>query len=301
MHDITPNSMNQKRNRPNRHSIGFLGSQFVSIMSIAMVLVVVGIVSFTGVVAKKVTADVRSGFEVVVIVDETASKGAVDTLTAALNSATYISEMKYASAEEVNELWRSRLGDDELAELSPFQAEYDLKVKPTWFSSDSLSVIVSQIKALPAVYDVKAPLDIAANVNRSINTVMLVLTVIAAVLLLITIVLIYNTVSMSIQARRVVIHTMQYVGARPGFIRRPYVGNSVLSGILAGVFASGVLTGILIWVRNVSPSVFEYIGWQTAVVVFLCLAAAGVVVGVVATVVAVNSYLRRSYVDVHRG
>ncbi len=292
--------MNQKRNKSRGGVFGFHGSQLVSTVSIALVLVVIGIVSFTGLVADRITSDLRSGLEAVVIVDDMASDSAVNSLSQALKAAPYVAELKYVSAAEANEQWRSRLGDDELADLCPFQAEYDLRVKSDWFSADSLQAIVARLKTHAAVYDVKVPLDIAGNVNSTISMVMLVLVVIAAVLLLITIVLIYNTVSMSIQARSVVIHTMQYVGARPGFIRRPYVGSSAVSGLIAGVVASGVLAGLLLWVRSVAPAIFNAIGWQMAVAVFLCLMAAGVAVGVVATVVAVNRYLRRSYEDVHR-
>ena len=292
--------MNQKRNTSTRHAFGFRGSRLVSTVSIAMVLVVIGIVAFTGLVAERVTGELRSGLEAVVIVNESATEGAVDTLSQTLSAAPYVAELKYISAEEVNKQWNSRLGDEELAELSPFQAEYDLKVKDEWFSADSLQQIIMQLKSLPAVYDVKVPIDIAGDVNHSVNTVLLVLVVVAAVLLLITIVLIYNTVSMSIQASRVVIHTMQYVGARPGFIRKPYVCGSALSGLIAGVLASGVLVGLLLWIRNVSPEIFDAVGWEMAAIVFAALTLAGIAVGVLATVVAVNRYLRRSYEDVHR-
>lgn len=300
LHDITPNSMHQKRNTSRRGKFGIRGSLFVSTVSIAMVLVVIGIVTFIGLVANRVSDDLRSGFEAVVIVDESAAAGAVDTLVQTLKSAAYVEALTYTSAEEVNKQWLSRLGDEELADLCPFQAEYSVKIKREWFSADSLQSVASQMKALPAVYEVKMPLNIAGSVDSTINTVMFVLTVIAAVLLLITIVLIYNTASMSIQARRVVIHTMQYVGARPSFICRPYMFSSALSGLIGGVVASIVLVGLLLWVRGVMPVVFDAVGWKSAVVVFLSLTAAGIAVGVIATMIAVNSYLRRRYEDVHR-
>jgi cell division transport system permease protein len=88
----------------------------------------------------------------------------------------------------------------------------------------------------------------------------MVLIVVATALLLISFVLIYNTVGMAIHARRLVIHTMQYVGARPGFIRRPFVFRSVLSGVIAGVIASALLASLLVWVRNINAGIFEAIG-----------------------------------------
>ena len=79
--------MNQKRNTSTRHAFGFRGSRLVSTVSIAMVLVVIGIVAFTGLVAEKVTGELRSGLEAVVIVNESATEGAVDTLSQTLSAA----------------------------------------------------------------------------------------------------------------------------------------------------------------------------------------------------------------------
>lgn len=284
-----------------RRALSIRGSQIVTTVSIAMVLVVLGIVALTGIVSQRVTSDLRSGMGAVVIVDELATDGAADTLARTLKSAPYVGELKYVAAEEVNAQWQKQLGDDELNDLFPFQAEYDLKVKSGWSAPDSLKAIAARLKALPAVYDVKVQAEVARNVNRTVNTVMLVLAVVASALLVISFVLIYNTVSMAIHGRRVVIHTMQYVGARPGFIRRPYVNRSVMAGIAAGVIASALLAGLLAWVRTVSPGIFEAVGWGRAGVVFASLIGTGVLVSALAAVFAVNKYLRRSYETVQRG
>lgn len=292
--------MKHKRNIGRRRRFSIRGSQIVTTVSITMVLVVLGVVVLAGIVADRVTGDLRSGMGAVVIVDELASDGAADTLARTLKSAPYVGSLKYVSAEEVNAQWQKQLGDDELKDLFPFQAEYDLKVKSGWSSADSLKRIAERLRRLPAVYDVKVQTEIARNVNRTVSTVMLVLAVVASAMLVISFVLIYNTGSMAVHARRVVIHTMQYVGARPGFIRRPYVVRSMLAGVVAGVVASGLLAGLLAWTRTVSAGIFDAIGWASAGIVFAGLVGVGALVSALATVMAVNKYLRRSYEDVHR-
>lgn len=293
--------MNPNRNNPRQHHHRHPGgSQIVATVSIAMVLVVLGIVALTSLVAERVTADLRAGMGMVVVVDELAGDGAADTLSQTLKNAPYTGTLKYVSAAEVNAQWQSQLGDQELTDLFPFQAEYDLKVKSGWSSADSLQAIAARLKEMTAVYDVKVQTDIARNVNRTISTVTMVLIVVATALLLISFVLIYNTVGMAIHARRLVIHTMQYVGARPGFIRRPFVLRSVLSGVIAGVIASALLASLLVWVRNINAGIFEAIGWPSACVVFAFLTASGAIIGAIATALAVNKYLRRSYENVSR-
>jgi len=62
-----------------------------------------------------------------------------------------------------------------------------------------------------------------------------VLLVLAAVLLFISFTLIRNTIRLSVYAKRFLINTMKLVGATSGFIRKPFVVNNIVTGIVAGV------------------------------------------------------------------
>lgn len=274
------------------------GSQIVSSISITMVLLVLGIVALTGIIAHRVADNLRSGIGMVVIVDELATDTAADSLSATLKNAPYTRQVTFASAEEVHKRWKEQLGGDELPDVNPFQPEYEVAVNAQWSSADSLDAIAARLAAMPAVYDVKVHKAIAANINRTVSTVMLVLLVVAIALLIISFVLIRNTVSMEVYAQRVIIHTMQYVGARPGFIRRPYVMRSMLSGIAAGVIASALLALLLVWVRSVNAGIADAIGIVGALCVFATLILIGAGVCALAATFAANKYLRRSYDEI---
>ncbi len=284
------------KKRKNRFRVR--GSQIVSAISITMVLLVLGIVALTGIVAHRVTDNLRSNIGMVVIVDELAADTAADSLATTLKKADYARHVKYASAEEVYQRWKQQLGDDDLPDVNPFQPEYEVTVNAQWSSADSLEAIASRLSAMPAVYNVKVHKEIAANINRTVSTVVLVLLVVAIALLIISFVLIRNTVSMDVYAQRVIIHTMQYVGAHPGFIRRPYVMRSMLSGIAAGIIASAILTALLMWVRSVNAAIADAIGIAGALCVFASLIITGAAVCALAATFAANKYLRRSYDEI---
>lgn len=285
-----------KKKRKSRFRVR--GSQIVSTISVTMVLIVLGIVALTALVAHHVTDGLRSGIGMVVIVDELAPDAAADSLSKELNSAPYVRSLSYATAEEVHNRWKEQLGEDELPDVNPFQPEYEVKVKSQWSSADSLQAIAGRLSAMTAVYDVKVHKEIAASINRTVSTVVLVLLVVALALLVISFVLIRNTVSMEVYAQRVVIHTMQYVGARPAFIRRPYVVRSMVSGVIAGLIASAILAGLLLWVSSVNNSIMQAIGWGGASVVFAILIATGAAVCALAALMSANKYLRRSYDEI---
>ena len=98
-------------------------------------------------------------------------------------------------------------------------------------------MIERQLKAITVVDEIamhKSEVDAA---NRNISNVALVLFVIAVLLMLISFVLINNTVRLGIYARRFSIHTMKLVGASWGFIRAPFVRHYMLLGLLAAIIA----------------------------------------------------------------
>src|SRR5574344_178635 len=75
-------------------------------------------------------------------------------------------------------------------------------------------------------------------------TIRMVLLAVAALLVLISFVLINNTVRLTVYSRRFLIHTMKLVGAKPGFIRKPFVVQNLINGVIAGMVACGALMGL---------------------------------------------------------
>ncbi len=112
-------------------------------------------------------------------------------------------------------------------------------VKADYASEYGLRKIKAQVEKMGLVEAVAAPdAEMVDTMNTNIEKAAYVLGGIALVLLVISFVLINNTVHPTIYSRRFTIHTMQLVGATNGFIRRPIVGNNLLSGVLAGLIAS---------------------------------------------------------------
>lgn len=271
------------------------GARFITTVSVVLVLTVLGLVALTGLVAGSVTQTLRSGIGIVVIVNEESAPEAKQALEKHLKTMPEASAVEYTSAEKINQMMIKELGDEELAELNPFQGEYAVKVKAQWSSPDKLKALAAKLKSNPAVYDVKVQTEMASNVNRTVNAVTVVLLVMAGVLLVISFVLMFNTVAMEVYAQRAVIHTMQYVGARMGFILRPYIIRSVATGVIAGVVSSGLLCVLIAWVVTSYPVVTANLGWEPVAIVFASLTAIGTMVCGLATWIAASRYVRRSF------
>ncbi len=284
--------------RQQRKNTKLRGAQIISSVSVALVLLILGIVALTGLTAHRVTSGIRSNIGFVVIVNDGVGQPAVDSLSMVLGTAPYVADTLYSPADVVLERWRDMMGEDMMADVNPFLPEYEVRVREGWMSADSLTLISERIKELTAVYDVKLHTDMVSHVNRTIHSAIMVLLVVAGALLLISFVLINNTVRLEVYSHRMVIHTMKYVGATAGFIRRPYVMSSVLSGIAAAAIASAVLAGLLYYVSDVNPAVMQAITWGGAAVVGAGLFVVGALLCALASLLATNKYLRKDYDEI---
>ncbi|MCM1292221.1 MAG: permease-like cell division protein FtsX [Bacteroides sp.] len=275
------------------------GARIITTVSVALVLTVIGLVTMMSRVADNVANSLRANIGLVVVVADEATPQQVDSLKLKLKQSAWVAQTTYTSAEEVNARMISDLGDADLADINPFQAEYTVKVKPQWTSADSLQSLARQLKRMSAVYEVGVHAEMVRNVNQTVNTVMIVLLVVAAAMLIISFVLIFNTVSMDVYTHRMVIHTMQYVGATRGFIMRPYIIRSIVNGIIAAAVAVALLSGLLAWGQTVYPVLMNYINWIDMALLAGALTLTGALICGVATWIAALKYLRRNIDEIY--
>ena len=158
-----------------------------------------------------------------------------------------------------------------------------------------MNMIAMRLESIDCVDEVVSPAEAAAAVNAAYGKLMLVLSVVGAALLLISIVLINNPISLSIYSRRFLIHSMRLVGATGGFIRRPFVKAGVIMGVLAGALASCVVCGIQGYVRTVEIDFLLAMPWPAVAAVCAGLVVLGVIICGLSAVFATNRYLRLSY------
>ena len=93
------------------------------------------------------------------------------------------------------------------------------------------------------------------------------------------------------------IHTMKLVGAKGGFIRRPFLIVNAFQGIIAGILASGALALLIAWAHTFELGLETLLSWQDVWFVFVALPLAGVLICMLAAASATNRYLRKDYDD----
>ena len=145
------------------------------------------------------------------------------------------------------------------------------------------------------MHEVVTESAVIEGVDSMLKRVGAVLLIVAAILLAVSVALINNTISLSIYARRFVIHTMKLVGATGGFIRRPFVMSGMVSGLIAGLAASAFLCGIRFYVERLDTAIARTLPWEWVALVCVLLTLLGMSICVITAAVATNRYIRASY------
>lgn len=277
-------------------------AQLTSTVSVALVLMLLGIIALLGLGGASVTRDLREHVGFNIILAENAGEAHVNVLKQRFTTAPYVASVSYFSPEDALRKWEQDTGEDlmKLLGVNPFSGELEVKVKPEYATTDSLRRVTSGLTALPYIHEVVMHDDLIDAINANVKSLALLLTIIAAALLFISVALINNTVRLSVYARRFIIHTMKLVGARPGFIRRPFVTVNIVSGLIAGVIATAILAATLAYVHDADVNMAAALPWEAAWPVLALLPVAGIIICGLASWLATNKYIRLTYDDMFR-
>jgi cell division transport system permease protein len=114
----------------------------------------------------------------------------------------------------------------------------------------------------------------------------------SALLVIIAVSLINNTIRLSVYSRRLLIRTMQLVGATNGFIRKPFLWRSALHGIYSAFIAMSLLVLSLHWIEGQLEGILTVEDVQILGGLFLTVLFLGITISWISTFFAVNKYLR---------
>ncbi|MDE5844191.1 MAG: permease-like cell division protein FtsX [Muribaculaceae bacterium] len=277
----------------------FLNARISATVSVTMVLLLLGLVALTALSASHITRQIKEnlGFDIIFAEDVPASK--IDSLGSQLKTMNFVKEVSLFSADDAMKQWKEETGEDvmDVLGVNPFASEYEVKVIAEYASTDSIEIVTSRFRKLDIVEDINIRADMVDSVNKTMNTLILALSIIAIVLFLISFVLINNTIRLSVYARRFTIHTMKLVGATAGFIRKPFVMSNVVSGFIAGIIADILLAVLLFYATSFDPILENVIPDQWLLIVYLSVPVAGVIICAVTSIWATNRYLKYEYDD----
>lgn len=265
-----------------------------SSISITMVLILLGLVVFFSLTAHRMSREVREDLTMTIVLQDDVTEEEAHELESELATQRYISDIQYISAEDALKEQTELMGTDptDFLGANPFSISMDLKMKAEYACMDSLLLISQRLKGNKMINEVIYQQELVESINKNLGRVSVFLLVVAALLILISMSLINNTVRLSVYSRRFIINTMKLVGAQWSFIRKPFMKRSFWIGLYSALLAIGVLIGGLQWAGGRDEVVKQYVTPSVMCIIALVVLAFGLLISMTCTYLSVTHYLK---------
>lgn len=279
----------------------FLEARITSTLSVSLVLFILGIMAMLGILANNLSVYVRENIGFSIVLKESVKEGEVTRLQAVLEHADYVKAAQYISKEEALKEVMLELGEnpEEIIGYNPMQASIEVRLKADYAHPDSIAIIEKNLTQYNYIDNLQFQKDLIQAVNENMTTIGFILFALAMVLMVISYVLISNTIRLTAYSRRFIIYTMKLVGATPGFIRRPFIVSNVVCGIIAAIVAIILLTGCMSYVVNEFDNFYTLVTPSMILIVYGIVLVLGILLTAISSFFAVNRYISMKRDDLY--
>jgi cell division transport system permease protein len=272
-----------------------LRSSFLtSVISIALVLFLLGILGLLVLNAKRLSDYVKENIGFSIILKEDVKEVEIIRLQKNLDASEYVKSTEYITKKEAARELKKELGEDfvEFLGYNPLLASIDVHLQADYANPDSIKLIKKDLQEYEQIKEVFYQKSLVQLVNQNIRKISIIILIFSAFLFLIAIALINNTIRLSIYSKRFIINTMQLVGATKGFIRRPFIYRGMLQGVIAAIIAMGLLTGSVYFMQKEFDEIITLQDIETLGILYAGVLIVGVFISWISTFFAVNRYLK---------
>ncbi|MCR5532829.1 MAG: permease-like cell division protein FtsX [Paludibacteraceae bacterium] len=272
----------------------FRNSYLTSAVSVSLVLCLIGLECVLLLSAGALVTRMRENMTVTAVLSQEADSTQCARLEKILDGAHCCSSYTYVSREQALEEHISSLGEDPSAFLgyNPLSASYEIHPTDAYSNPDSLAQLAEHLQDLPYVTEVLYPRDLADLMSNNVHEFSFILLIVALALLLVSMVLIVNTIRLQIYSKRFIINTMTLVGATSWVTRKPFVLRNMFMGFMAGLVALAVLSGIVYYVDFRLGILLFPLTWQNIAFVSVIVLCSGLLITLFASLIATGRYIR---------
>jgi cell division transport system permease protein len=224
--------------------IGFRRAPMLSVLSITTIafsLFAFGLFSLVAVNIRKTLSDVESRVEIRAFL---ADGTPVETVSAAMGDIgafPEVSRVEYVSPDSALARARAELGEfKDVFESAFLPASIDVRMREGHRDPATVRMIAGRIKSFEFIDDVRYGEDWVDKLYRIRNVATATGVVLGLAFAAVAIIIIGATIRMAVMARSREISIMRLVGATDAFIRRPFLIEGFLKGVLGGLLALGL-------------------------------------------------------------
>ncbi|KAA9345867.1 cell division protein FtsX [Adhaeribacter soli] len=276
--------------------------QLMVIFSTTLALFVIGLFGMLLLHAARLSDKVKENLEMQVYLDRNQTEMQLVRLQKTFALKEYIAykgseaQVKFYPKEEGAKEFIKGTGEDFMSFLgeNPLRDAYILRINPEFAETAKLREIKKDLESIDGVFEVQYVENLFNSINQNLRKASLILLSFAAILTLVVVVLINNTIKLALYSQRFLIRSMQLVGATAYFIQRPFLNRATVQGIVSGLIASMLLMLLLQYAYFEFPDLLLLRDEKQLILLMLFLIVMGSMIGFFSSFRAVNKYMRAS-------
>ncbi len=278
-------------------------SYATSTLSISLVLFLLGSVGYLMISAMEAAYSLRENITATVELNKGVGEEQREEIRRRIATYPLSGEITYSSREDKaeDEEFRKMFGVEfeNILEENPLMDSFSVQLSAQSSDGDLLHDFVAQVEAIKGVERVSYPAQLIEKVHSMVGRFQIILLAFGGALLLISLILLNNTVRLAIYSKRYLINTMKLVGATKWFIIRPFLWRGVVCGVWAGVIATVLFAGVTFGLMESLPELFAWDEILRAGVVAGVMMVSGVLISTLFTLFAVNKFVNMSSNKIH--
>ena len=222
-----------------------------SLFSITAMLLILGMFFILAVNVNLMTANMEQQFDMVEVylLDETPEEE-IQTMVKEFEALDTVAEVEYLTKEDAMQEMQTRWGEnayllDGLSD-NPLPRSIQVTVKDVE-DSESIVTFAENFSGVEDIKDSQAEVDKILKITGAVQAGALVIIIF---LIIVSVVVVSNTVKLTVLARGREISIMKYVGATNWFIRGPFLAEGIIIGMIAAAISSGLISLLYYYLSN---------------------------------------------------
>ena len=206
-------------------------------MSISVILIISSLLLIDA--STLVQNKIKQNIEINVFLKDYANDKTVDNLQAKFKKLNFIHTVRYIDKKEAAKIFIRETGEDfqKFLGYNPLPASFSITLNEQFVTKDSLNKIISLLKGFDGVDEIVYKHDFTEKILSYLDKIKEYIFAAAALILLISIYIIFSTIKLIITSKYNELETMKLVGAKLTTIKMPILINGILIGIIGAILA----------------------------------------------------------------
>ena len=270
-----------------------ISTYFSVVVSISLVLFLTGILGILLVNSKKVADHFKEQIVMTIYVKDSAKEIELKQLQKTLRLNTATKKVIFVSKEEASKRHANEIGEDfmEFLGYNPLLNSMDVYFKASFLNPAMVSRLSKDIALYSYVNEVVYDQPLLELLDENIKKITFWILLASGLFIFVAVLLINSSIRLSIYSKRLIIKTMQLVGATKSFIRRPFIKTHLLMSTLGAIVAMSGMALVIYEMQKRFPELQIFDNPLEPVLVFIGVFLLGLGITIISTFFATQRYL----------